>query len=100
MLISNNRGVGVNPTPNLRGGLNVPEKRGNNMEKLEKSVILEKETGALRGARFDFYTVKNERGAIQNEIRIKITNDNYSVYTAPINFIIDCLLIPGLKGKG
>lgn len=37
------------------------------MEKLEKSVILEKETGALRGARFDFYTVKNERGAIQTK---------------------------------
>lgn len=70
------------------------------MEKLEKSIILEKETGALRGARLDFYTVKDERGVMQDEIRIKITNDNYSVYTAPINFIIDCLLIPGLKGKG
>ncbi len=64
----------------------------------EKSIILTKETGALRGAEIEFYTeINNITGIKEDKIILKVKNDNYSKYTAPVNYIIDCLLIPGIK---
>ena len=69
------------------------------MEVKYKSIKLDKESGALRNAEIEFCKVLKDdyTKAPEDIIVLRLNNDSYSEQWAPIEFIIDCLLIPAIK---